>query len=531
MHVSDYVRNVLVPANSAVSRMRMNGIPVDLNRIRRSQERWERECKEYEKKVVDFGASKGLVLTFSKAHALPTKQLLELLYGKGLGLPVEKLTPSKQPSTDDGALIKYASVMLPKEGDNEIVYAILKLRSLNKALVTYLGNFERTRMADGACHPHFKWHQRTPRVAAENPPVHQIPERADREVADEIKSWFIPRITPAPHPDEWDPRKHGSCFRWDIAGAEAAIRVACLTYILCDEPDPVGWEYIRLGKDIHSKTASLIYGVPEGTYGKGTLERDAVGKQTFFAKQYGAIWTTVQRTILEKARIWLSDEEAKKVSDGFDSGYTGLVELFERDKEHLAKFGYCEDGYGRRRWVGLPKGVTFAGRKDGKVKWHIQANGREEYKKIHGDLEHRCHVAANTPTQGMSASDCQWMTALTTFGEYVPLQLPPMWADRGLLFPEAESWTLNGGPGPDGPLQAWYSNTVHDSAWGDSAPGRHIESAMKVIVRRCQAVPFDWRIKADVPYRIELKVGPDQGHLYDYNKVAKKFGFEEMPVW
>jgi len=287
-----------------------------------------------------------------------------------------------------------------------------------------------------------------------------------------------------------------------------------------------------MGKDIHSKTASLIYGVPEGTYRKGTIERDAVGKNTFFAKQFGAIWVTVQRTVIEKARVWLTDDEAKKISDEFDAGYTGLVELFERDKEFLAMHGYCEDGYGRRRWVGLPQGVRYLGRDaNNKTKWEVKAGSKEQYRKVHSDLEHRFHIAANTPTQGMSASDCLWMIALTTLGEYVNLQYPPMWADRPLMFPEAEHWRMNGGPGPDGPLLAWYSNTVHDRCWGDTAPGRHIESAAKVIFRRCQAVPFDWRIKADVPYRIELKVGPDQGHLYDYNKIAKKFGYEEMPEW
>lgn len=531
MHVNDYLRDVLVPGNVAVSRLRMNGLPMDTARMATSMALWEKQAAELERTVVEFGQKKGLVLKFSKAHALPTNDLLELLYGKGLGLPVEKLTPTKKPSTDDGALIRWGSVMNPRPGDDPIVTAILKLRSLNKAMTTYHAGFARARRADGACHPHFNWAIRTPRISSDNPNAQNIPERADKAVADEIKSWFVPRQQPAPTPEQWDPRIHGSCFRWDIAGAEAAVRAACLTALFCSQPDPVAWPYIRLGKDIHSKTASLIYGVPEGTYRKGSIERDAVGKNTFFAKQFGAIWVTVQRTVLEKARVWLTDDEAKKISDEFDAGYTGLVELYELDKEHLGKTGYCEDGYGRRRYIGLPQGVTYAGRdSNGKVKWDVKASSKEGYRKIFSDLEHRCHIAANTPTQGMNASDCLWMVALTTLGEYVELKVPPMWEHRGLLFPEAAGWKLNGGPGPGGkPLLAFYSNTVHDSGWLDSAPGRHLESAAKVIFRRCTALPMDWRLQTDVPYRIELKCGPDQGHLYDYNSVADKFGFERMP--
>ena len=88
---------------------------------------------------------------------------------------------------------------------------------------------------------------------------------------------------------------------------------------------------------------------------------------------------------------------------------------------------------------------------------------------------------------------------------------------------------MNGGPGPGGkPLRAWHSNTVHDSGWGDCAPG-YLEPLAKLVMRRCTAVPFDWRLEADVPYRVELSAGPNMGILFDYDKVAKQFGLDLIP--
>ena len=545
MDLNAYYWQILVPANVAVSALRRAGLPVDLVRLRATRAVWQARLKDLESFVEGEAAKVGVSLHYSSVHSTSPKAMQALLY-QGLGLPVRKRTaptktfPDGQPSTDDEALIDYGSVAVPRAGDHPVVSAMLKIRSLAKGIGTYLNAFERECRSDGCVHPHFKWNLRTPRLAAENPPVHQIPEKSDKEVADGIKSCFVPRQSPAPTPEEWDPRIHGSCVRWDISGAEAAIRAAMLTHRFCSRPDPVAYDYIRLGKDIHSKTASLIYRKPEGTYTKGMYERDAVGKQAFFAKIYGANWRTVQSTILTRSRIRLSDAEAQKISSAFDAGYSGLTELYEWDKRFIGDHGYCEDGYGRRRWIGLPDQCRYAGiTGSGLTLWDVAgriAPNRDDLPRddrlrrtLWGQLEHAFHMAANSPTQGMSATDTLWMLALLYHGEYVDLAVPPMWADRGVLYPEAAGWKLHEGPGPRGkPFLAWHTNTVHDSAWPDCAPG-YLEPLMKVLVRRCTAVPFDWRLEADVPYRIDIQAGPDFGNLEDYNIVAARFGLEPMP--
>ena len=516
MRLLDYYEKVLMPANSAVSALRRAGLPIDVRRLDRTAEEWGVRLRDLEREVEGEAAARGLVLRYSQQHSVAPERLAEFLY-RGLGLEPGRRTPKGAESTDDSSLSRYASISVPKDGDHPLVWKVLKIRSLSKALGTYARGFRDAVRADGCVHPIYNWALRTSRLSAENPPVHQIPEHSDREVADAIKSWMVPRLAPAPSPEDWDPRRHGSVLRWDIGGAEAAHRAAMLTHRFCSRPDPA-WGLIRSGRDIHANTASLIYGRPEQEFRKGMVERDVLGKQTFFAKQFGAGWQAVQRQVRETARLWIDDAEAQRISEAFDRGHPGLVELYEIDKERTATLGYCEDGYGRRRWVGLPEGVRYLGRgSDGRTRWSIPRG-------LGGAVAHLWHVAANTPTQSMNATDCIWMIALSYHGEYVELRVPPMWERQGAQHSEAAGWRLHGGPGPgDRPFQAWYSNTVHDSAWGDCGPG-YLEPFAKLAYRRCRALPFDWRLEADVPYRVDISVGPDFGHLRPYAAAAKEFG-------
>lgn len=532
MKVADYLRDVLVPANVAVAAVQRAGLPIDLDLLRVTREAWRAELRDLERGVEAEAERVGKPFRYSPDHGVDPKKLSEFLYS-GLGLdPVGPdgrlaLTPKGGRSTDDEALSVYASLKVSRDDDHPVVRDVLQIRSLAKGIGTYLDSFERTVRSDGCCHPSYNWALRTARLSAENPPVHQIPERADRRVADAVKACIVPRVNPARDRTQWDPRVHGSCFRWDIVGAEAMIRAAMFT----DQAgcrDPIAWEYLRLGKDFHGKTASIIYRVSEGTYKKGDRERDDVAKHVTFAKLFGAYWRAVQWNIWKHGRLWLPDDEVRDIVNRFDRGYTGLVDLYEIDKIMLGRrmdadgLSWVEDAYGRRRAIRVPQAAMGRFR-----------NGEWDRGYMDGGLakplNHAFHIAANTPTQSTNASDNLWMLALCHLGEYVELRVPPMWERGGIPFPEAAGWQMNGGAGPGGKaFQAWHFNTVHDSGWGDCAPG-WLEPTAKVVWRRCRAVPLDLRLAADVPYRIDLMVGPDMARLRPYNSVAAEFNLEPIP--
>jgi hypothetical protein len=559
LKIDDAYYDVLMPANVAVEAMQRAGLPVDVEKIRRLRADWARRVADLEREVEAESQRVGTPIKYSENHSVDPKKMAVFLYD-GLGLTpggddgIGAETEGGGRSTSEEALVQYASLKVPRlEGDARVasgefppddptVRSVLLIRSLSGASTRYLDAFERTCRADGACHPKFNWALRTARLSAENPPVHQIPERANREVADAIKSCFVPRRSPCPEGESWDPRRHGSVFRWDISGAEAAIRAGVFAWRAQNGKDGprlstplVAYDYIRVGKDIHSKTASLIYNVPEGTHKKGSYERDAVGKPTFFAKIFGASPNTVRMQIRNEARYFLDGDQAVEICDNFDVGYSDITQLYMIDMWRLWKYGYCTDAYGRTRAVPLPAGVEKK-----PWKWDV----RNERGKVDlarnffvpkGDktawykLNEAFHTMANTPTQSTNAWDTMFMLALCHHGEYVELRVPPIWERGGVPFPEAKSWCMNEGQGPGGrPMLSWHSNTVHDSGWGDCAPGEYLEATAKLIWRRCRAVPLDVRLEADVPYRVELKVGPHFADLRDYNRVAKEFGLEPV---
>lgn len=549
MKVADYLRDVLVPANVAVAAIQRSGLPIDRPLLKKTQAEWETQMLGLQKIVEAESERVGKPIKYSAKHGVHPPYMSKFLWeglkldpeaqpnGKpiltGTGTMLEYLEAKKagviygKLSSNGDALQPYASIKRPEPDDHPIATSIIKIRSLAKGKATYLDGFENSLMADGCCHPNYIWALRTSRLSANKPPVHGIPERSDKQVADGIKACIIPRKNPSLDRDAWDPRIHGSCWRWDISGAEAAIRAAMLTDRY-GVRDPIAYDYIRLGKDIHSKTASLLYQVPEGTFKKGSHERDSVGKPVFFAKIFGAYFRAVQFQMWNEARIWIPDEEMKLRVKRFDDGYTGLTALYELDKIFLGErmdstgLSWVEDPYGRRRAIQVPPSARLRYR-DGA--WNESFLDAPTMKA----LNHAFHIAANTPTQSCNASDTLWMLSLLHHGEYVELRVPPMWEKDGVLFPEAKAWQLNGGDGPGGkPMQSWHMNTVHDSGWGDCAPG-YVEPTMKLITRRCTAIPLDWRLEADVPYRVDFQIGPDMARLESYNKVAKRFNLEPMP--
>jgi hypothetical protein len=435
MLLDQYYRQILLPANSAVSAIRRAGIPVDVVRVRELREAWAKELAAEEAFVEGEAAKRGVVLKYSEKHSMSPKKLSDFLFGKpGLGLTFpdqmkswemrQEMTEGKKGdySTSAEVLSWFASLSVPRPDDNPVVRSIMRVRSLAGSISKYLDKFESARRADGAVHPTYNWALRTSRISASNPPMHGITERADPYVAAGIKSCIVPRVEPfrvrewdpkTGNFGGWDPRIHGWCGRWDISGAEAVIRAAMLTHRYCKAPEPLAWEYLRLGKDIHGKTASLIYNAPDGTYKKGSYERDAVGKQTFFAKIFGANWRTVQGTIWKKARLWLPDAKAQETDANFDKGYPGLVELYTWDKLTLGRravesgnnVGWCSDGYGRRRSIPLPDGVTFDENYATADSWsggdsrfpgyQFDVGNKRNEKEMKRALNHAFHIMAN----------------------------------------------------------------------------------------------------------------------------------------
>ena len=504
---------------------------------------WQAELLDLERYVEGEAQRRGFALKYSAAHApLPDATFRDFLFSsRGLALESGRQTPTGKLARDDAVLLPYAAVGPNhdrKNGepfeDHPVVYAILRISSIKTTRGTHLAGLLKWRRADGCCHPKFNWNSpNTTRPSAEEPPVHQIPERANPEAAKKVKQCIVPRVAPwLGDPAEWDPRKHGWVAKVDVKGAEFVIRAGCIAR------DPVLVPYLRAGKDAHGRTAALFTGRPEADFAKGRpgrQYRDDVAKGSDFLLIYGGEWKALQLAIWKDARTWIEDDEARRLRARFfapPDGYVGLAWRYEEDTAELWERGYLQDDFGRRWSLPFPDEVT--GKRNGDGRWQFSVPrglGKEAASALWRQIEYRRHCAANRRTQADNATTLLWTIALCHHGEYVELRVPPSFDRHGVPFPEAARWQLNEGEGPGGrPLRAWLFNEVHDSGWLDGAPGT-LEPAMKVFFRRSLGVPADFLLEADMPRRVEAEVGPDLGHLRDYNAVAREFGLEGMPEW
>jgi hypothetical protein len=537
--INEYFHYVQLPAYTAVEAMLRNGLSVHAERAQAQMDAWQTEMATLERRVESEAAKCGITLRYSAAHApLPDAAFRDFLF-RGLGLAQSRITDGGKPSTDDVALKEYAAVGPThnlKNGqpfeDHPVVYDILCIRSLKTARGTHLKGLLTHRSADGCVHPKANWNLRnTTRLSTENPPTQQIPERANPEAAKKVKRCLVPRDRPwLGDPADWDPRKHGWCMKADIKGAEMVIRPGCIAQCRVLTP------YIREGKDVHSKTSSLFYGQPEANFAKGKPDRwkrESVGKPGGFQLIFGGSWSGMRDNLWDKARVLLAKDEARQLHGRFFTGLPDIEERYRVDAELAWSRGYIEDLFGRRWVMSPPEGVALTGwngPSDPKLSYPAQAN-KDDVGLLRHRTNHVLHCYANRPTQATQGSLTLWVGALMHHGEYVQLQVPPVWEKHGVPFPEAASWCINEGLGPGGkPFRAWTNNTVHDSWWLDGAPG-YLEPTMKVVTRRCMGVPADFLYENDLPWRCELEVGPSFGDLMPYSQAAKLFNLEPAPEW
>lgn len=529
MHVADYHRLVQIPAYTAVEAMTRAGLPVNEDRAKRRMSLWQDELKELERGIEEKAASHGFKIKYSVAHApLPDKSFRDFLFSpRGLGLEVTRTTDTGLAARDDTALLEYAAIgPLHRPDDDPTVYTILKISSIAKARGTHLNGLLKWRRSDGCCHARIRWDlQGSTRLAAEKPPVHQLPERADPDVAKLVKECIVPREKPwLGKPDDWDPRKHGWCAKVDVKGAEMVIRPGCIAKC------PVLSPYIREGRDAHAKTASLFRGgQPEGDFKKGKPDRwfrDSVSKNGGFLLIYGGSHHALEDTLWKKARMRFKNDEVRVMHRGFFVGLPAIDERYRVDVDLAFTRGYIEDFYGRRWYMPMPDGVTLIGWDGpGEPRFGLPSGlTKEQAGALRRRAKHICNCYANRPTQCSQGTTTLWCLALCHHGEYVELRVPDYWAHLGVPFPEAAEWQYNEGNGPGGkPFRVWITNTVHDSLWLDGAPGT-LESAMMLAARRFNGVPADFLLESDMPWRVEAEVGPDLGHLEPYEVVAKRFG-------
>lgn len=269
-----------------------------------------------------------------------TKQLGELLFEK-LGLPPVKKTKTGYSTNAD--------VLEKLKNKHPIIPAIMDYRMLTKLKSTYADGLLKEIGTDGRIHTTFQnLVTATGRLSSTEPNLQNIPVRTD--LGAEIRKMFIPKP---------------GCVLVDADYSQIELRV--LAHIA---DDTTMQEAFRGGMDIHTVTASQVFGVPPE-------QVTPLQRRHAKAVNFGIVYGISEFSLAED--IGVSRYEAREYIDSYLANYRGVKAYMKRVVDDAREKGYTETMFGRRRYIPELKSSNFNVR-----------SGAER-------------IALNTPIQGTAA--------------------------------------------------------------------------------------------------------------------------------
>lgn len=268
------------------------------------------------------------------------KQLGNILFDK-LMLPHQRKTKNGY-STD-------VSVLEKLEPYHPIIGLILDYRKDSKLKNTYCDGLGKQISGDGRIHTTFKQTQTlTGRLSSAEPNLQNIPVRSER--GRELRKFFVA--------DE-------GCILIDADYSQIELRV--LAHVAGDEALINAFKH---GEDIHTVTASQVFGVP---FDQVTGEMRKRAK----AVNFGIIYGIGDYSLSQDLKI--PRKTAAAYIESYLAKYPGVRDYLETTKRMARENGFVETMFGRRRYV--PELAS--------TNKNIQAFGER--------------VAMNTPIQGAAA--------------------------------------------------------------------------------------------------------------------------------
>ncbi|TMO58451.1 DNA polymerase I [Pseudoalteromonas phenolica] len=292
-----------LPLLSVLSDIERTGVKIDSQMLAEQSVEIAARLTELEKEAYEIAGE--------EFNLSSTKQLQAILFDK-LGLPVLKKTPKGAPSTAEEVLQELAhDYPLPK--------LIIEHRGLAKLKSTYteklpkLVNPETGRV-------HTSYHQAvtaTGRLSSSDPNLQNIPIR--NEAGRRIRQAFIA--------DE------GHVI---LAADYSQIELRIMAHL---SQDAGLLKAFAEGKDVHSATASEVFGVP---LEEVTSDMRRKAKAVNFGLIYGMSAFGLAR------QLDIPRNEAQHYMDKYFERFPGVLEYMERTREEAAGKGYVETLFGRR---------------------------------------------------------------------------------------------------------------------------------------------------------------------------------------
>lgn len=297
-----------VPLVPVLASMEAEGVNLDIDALKLFSLELKTDIEKAENTIYE--------LTEEKFNISSPKQLGIILFDKLKITEKAKKTKTGQYSTGEEILVKL-------EKKHPVVSEILKYRSLSKLKSTYVDALpELVNPRDHRIHTSYNQAvASTGRLSSNNPNLQNIPIRTER--GKEIRKAFIPR------------NEEFTLLAADYSQVELRI-IAHLS------KDKGMVDAFNQGLDIHTATASKVYGIPLEEVDKD-MRRNA--KTVNFGLVYGISAFGLSE------RINISRKEAKEIIDNYFTQYSGVKEYMDKSIEFARKNGFVETIMGRRRYL------------------------------------------------------------------------------------------------------------------------------------------------------------------------------------
>ncbi len=309
----DLYRTVEVPLIEVLARMERAGIGVDREYLEAMGADLRAQLIELESTI---HAEAGEPFNVNS-----TDQLRLVLFDR-LGLPVAKKTSTGKPSTD-------ASVLEKLRDAHPIVDHLLRYRELEKLRSTYVDGYLPLIRSDGRIHTTFnQMVATTGRLSSEEPNLQNIPVRSDLGMT--IRRAFV--------------AAEGSTF---VVADYSQIELRVLAHM---SRDPGLVEAFAGGADIHTATASRVFGVPADLVSPEMRRRS---KMINFGLLYG------MEAFGLASRLDISRDEAREHMDAYFSQFPQVKEFMDGIVSEARRTGYTATMFGRRRHLPELKSDNF----------------------------------------------------------------------------------------------------------------------------------------------------------------------------
>jgi len=306
--VEKLFHEIEMPLVSVLATMEANGVKIDIHNLKAFSQQLTEEILETEKKIFDLAGAEFNIAS--------PKQLGIILYERLKISDNPKRTKTRQYSTGEDVLTRLVN-------RHPIVEQILEYRSLTKLKSTYVDALPEL-LNPRTDRIHTNYNQAvasTGRLSSNNPNLQNIPIRTQR--GREIRKAFVPA-------------------NQDFVLLAADYSQIELRIIAALSGDEAMIEAFRSGLDIHTATASRIFGVPIEEVNK-EMRRNA--KTVNFGIIYGISAFGLSE------RLNIPRKEAAEIIDQYFVKYAGIKRYMDDQIAFAKKNGYVETIMKRRRYL------------------------------------------------------------------------------------------------------------------------------------------------------------------------------------